>query len=622
MGSFLSSGGSLPTCLQSDLDATMVDVGACTRRILSNQMHVLNSEMLGVHKVIPEAHGDYVRILAWDCINFRRGRIISGGGDGRICIWDEDTFQKVGLIEVRASVRSLLVTPGCFLSGHSDGQVVVWDARLLTEVTRLEGHEEAVYALVYLPSINCVISGAEQIHVWEKDSLTFRWLVCLHQEVLCAAVTGSWLFTGQMNKEIGVWDIPTNGQDWDTEASRQLTGHSRSVWSMAVDESSGVLVSGSADSKMMLWKLPRKTFHGEEVRDRDCWTCFKVVSFDSWVVNLSFGATKLLSASNDGALKIWDTKDWKLEKSFQMDGELYCCLVFGEGNIVCGGQERSIIVYREGSTQTGGSNLDKTFIPLMEPRWTSGQQVYAKNGDSSGSGSTESRYRLPKSPPMIDDDRIRNQSAAASQNPFEFTISEFQIVQPSKRVDRGPELRGANSSGELEYSTPHGKEPDLDKLVDNTAASSSTSRRPIIEHSIRSKIDTSAFIDVINIDDILKPNPKNNDGDKPSSRARRDSSITTWKVETSGVDSSRRYSCPDLPDRDSPYGGDTLQDTLIAEKEPNQNESMEESRQDYMLRRQRNTLDINYNNPFDFTMSEFQMVSGIDKSLDEKPTKM
>eukprot|EP00397_Hematodinium_sp_SG-2012_P051102 GEMP01059710.1.p1 GENE.GEMP01059710.1~~GEMP01059710.1.p1 ORF type:complete len:416 (+),score=85.86 GEMP01059710.1:106-1353(+) len=415
MGSFLSLDEGLPPCLQNDLDATMVDAGQCARQMLESKNHFMNPYALGVHKAITKAHRDYVRVLAWDCLNFFPGKVLSGGGDGRICIWDEDSFAQLGSMDMSTSVRSLCVTPGCWLSGHSDGLVVAWDTKTLREITRLDVHREAVYALLYLPQLNCVVSGAEQLVIWEKHIHTFTEIDCIDQEVLCIASAGNCFFTGQMDSDIGVWAIPAERKYWNKDAGHILRGHTRSVWSLACIESRGLLASGSADSTMRIWKL-------EE------WQCAKVLNFDAWVVDLSFGASKLVSASNDGTVKVWNVDLWDVEKTFQLDGEVYCCLVFSDGRIASGGAARSLIVCREAGRAVQESELDKTFRP------------------SPGAADMDSTFRPPISGIFNNSNNPHTNFGAEKEptrddwvNPFEFSLTEFQVVKAGELPQVPPE---------------------------------------------------------------------------------------------------------------------------------------------------------------------------------------
>ncbi|CAK0833914.1 unnamed protein product, partial [Prorocentrum cordatum] len=100
------------------------------------------STATAVH-TIPEAHGQYVRVLAWDPF---REILISGGGDGHVRFWGPEGrgYAGRGGLDAERSVRSLLVLPEELVSGHSTGEVVLWAMELwgTPRVQTLQAHLE------------------------------------------------------------------------------------------------------------------------------------------------------------------------------------------------------------------------------------------------------------------------------------------------------------------------------------------------------------------------------------------------------------------------------------------------------------------------------------------------
>jgi len=418
MGNFQSYESNVSTELREDLDGTRVNIKQCHSALHDSFYHQLNPHTLGVQKAIPKAHDQYVRVLTYDCINHSPGQLLSGGGDGVIGIWNSETFEKIGQISIskESSVRSLLVTPGCWLSGHSDGEVIISDPHKHHEIARLEAHEEAVYALLYIPTISVIVTGAERLCIWKKQIRSFQYLESIDQEVICICATTQWFFTGQMNNDVGVWAIPFDGYSWgiEDEGCNVLQGHTRSVWSVESIESKHIILSGSADATMRIWQI-------------GTWECLRICTFNGWVVDLHFGGQKLLSASNDGSVKIWNTDTFAVEKTLHLDGEIYAVMVFDGGKIACAGEKKSIIIYREANENV--KNLDKTFAPKKRMMDDDDCTMNNQNIDDTDSGFQPKNMNLEDT--CVFEQRIKKwdqMPAISSSNPFEFSMAEFQVV--------------------------------------------------------------------------------------------------------------------------------------------------------------------------------------------------
>ena len=165
--------------------------------------------------VIPDAHSEKVTALAI-VDNDARGpwRLISGGSEGRVRIWNvTPTHQAMlsSLKEHRGPVNSLKITKDAknFISASSDGSCIVWDIERCCRIMAF--FEPTVFSSVLY-------------HPDESQMLT------------CGS-----------NHKIAYWDA-TDGQ-----AIRVLEGGEGSVTSLDIAPSGEFFISGCADHLLKVW---------------------------------------------------------------------------------------------------------------------------------------------------------------------------------------------------------------------------------------------------------------------------------------------------------------------------------------------------------------------------------
>jgi WD40 repeat protein len=113
-------------------------------------------------------------------------RIVSGGADETVRVWDAETGQELTELTGHAgTVNSVAYSPdgahggGRIVSGGSDGTVRVWDvsaalntgAETRQALTRLTGHTGSVNSVAYSPDGSRIVSGGEDgtVRLWFGD---------------------------------------------------------------------------------------------------------------------------------------------------------------------------------------------------------------------------------------------------------------------------------------------------------------------------------------------------------------------------------------------------------------------------------------------------------------------
>ncbi|WP_435011616.1 WD40 repeat domain-containing protein [Tundrisphaera lichenicola] len=110
---------------------------------------------------LPDGHESWVFSLAFS----RDGdRTFSGGGDGRITVWETAASEPRPIQKIEAHqgwIRAMCVSPdGAYLAtGGNDRAVKLWDLSNGTLVRELKGHDGHVYSVEFQPDGKTLLSG-------------------------------------------------------------------------------------------------------------------------------------------------------------------------------------------------------------------------------------------------------------------------------------------------------------------------------------------------------------------------------------------------------------------------------------------------------------------------------
>ncbi|MGD2177739.1 MAG: hypothetical protein PVG71_07940, partial [Anaerolineae bacterium] len=171
--------------------------------------------------VVPEFYAMAVAILP-------NGRVISGGTDQVLRIWDPQTGRLIASLprEHEGTIRDVAVTPDGrhAVSASFDGTLKIWDVERRQMAANLSGHAGGVRAVAVTSDGRWAVSGSDDgtLHVWD----------------IAVALGGGQEAGGLV---------------------RVLEGHNRKIWDVAVTSDARQAVSVSEDGRLMVWDLE----HGE-----------------------------------------------------------------------------------------------------------------------------------------------------------------------------------------------------------------------------------------------------------------------------------------------------------------------------------------------------------------------
>jgi WD40 repeat protein len=197
-------------------------------------------------------------------------KFASCGEDKVIRIWAKDDtglFQCIATLEEGQSrtIRSCEWSPdGCLIASASfDGSVVVWQTldKRCTNWERssvLEGHDSEVKGVAWSSDGNFLATCGRDKKVWIWERLLSGDFECVamldghSQDVKFVKwhPTANVLYSCSYDDSIKVW-VEDDG-DWYCSAT--LTGHSSTVWGLALDASGSRMVTVSDDKFAILWE--------------------------------------------------------------------------------------------------------------------------------------------------------------------------------------------------------------------------------------------------------------------------------------------------------------------------------------------------------------------------------
>jgi WD40 repeat protein len=269
-------------------------------------------------------------------------RAVSCSYDGTLKVWDVSSGAVVDTLSPHAGLehseaRALAVAPDGTraVSGHGgmggDYVLRVWDLKRGVETGSLKGHTSLVSAVAVTPDGRRAVSGSYDatLKVWDLERCEeLRSLAGHEGPVSAVAVTpgGGYAMSGSLDT-IRCWDLRSGAEN---QAVRGQLG----VTSVAVSPDLACVVFGTeGDFQLKVWRLETDEPEREEVR-----TLYHHAA-PVEAVSVSPDGLRVVSASRDKTLRVWDLQSGDEIAHVRLEGEITACATGPDGLTFIAGDE-------------------------------------------------------------------------------------------------------------------------------------------------------------------------------------------------------------------------------------------------------------------------------------------
>ncbi|KAI4295562.1 hypothetical protein L6164_035597 [Bauhinia variegata] len=292
-------------------------------------------------------HASFVGPLAWIPPNeqYPEGRIVSGGMDTLVLIWDLKTGENVQTLKGhQLQVTGVTLDNGDIISCSVDCTLRRWRNGQPTEIW--EAHKAAVQTVIKLPSGELITGSSDTtLKLW-------RGKACLHtfaghQDTVrgLAVMSDLGILSASHDGSLRLWAI-------SGETLMEMVGHTAIVYSVD-SHSSGLIVSGSEDRLAKIWKDG---------------ICVQSIEHPGCVWDAKFLENgDIVTACSDGVVRIWTVHQDNVADPLELD--LYASY---------------LSQYKASSKRVGGLKLEDLpgLDALKIPGTSDGQTKVVREGDN------------------------------------------------------------------------------------------------------------------------------------------------------------------------------------------------------------------------------------------------
>jgi WD40 repeat protein len=275
-------------------------------------------------------------------------RIVSGGHDKAVRIWDANTGKPIGkpLIGHTESVYSVAFSPDGqqIASGSWDKTVRIWNAKTgkpLSKPLPLPGDRSWINSIAYnSPDSQSIVSGSYDKTIWIWDAKTGKPIgkpLIGHRDGVSSVAyspDSQSIVSGSYDKTIRIWDARTRIQ-----IGQPLQGHSSTVISVAYSPDGQHIVSGSADRTIRIWDAKTRLPMGEPIQGHE--RAVKSVAY-------SPDGQHIVSGGDDRTIRIWDAKTrWPIGQRLKGHEDVLNSVAFSpDGKHIISSGDKTVRIWR------------------------------------------------------------------------------------------------------------------------------------------------------------------------------------------------------------------------------------------------------------------------------------
>lgn len=237
--------------------------------------------------------------------------LASGLENGSVEIWALENEELVTILAANGDPINVVAWSNnedepLLATGDDAGVVLVWDALGEDVLFRLQEHEGPVNAISWIPSflndgLGYLVSASDDgtVRIWDIEAEQSVLVIPAHEGPVNDVLwIGRAILSAGADGTVRIWQLAGESFDSLTAESMATLSHGSAVTSLALNESSGMIATGSVDGTITIWDgssvetlaEPQAVLRGHVGSVNDVLTI----------------ETSILSGGDDGTLRVWD----------------------------------------------------------------------------------------------------------------------------------------------------------------------------------------------------------------------------------------------------------------------------------------------------------------------------
>ncbi|XP_034217292.1 autophagy-related protein 16 isoform X1 [Prunus dulcis] len=296
-----------------------------------------------VESTIPSACKSRIHAHEGGCASilfeYNSGKLITGGQDGSIKMWDTNTGQLNHTLHgCIGSVLDITITHDnrSIIAASSSNKLYAWDVRSGRVRHTLTGHMDKVCAVDVSNSSRHVVSAAydRTIKVWDlqKGYCTNTIIFPKNCNALCFSMDGQTICSGHVDGNLRLWDIEKG------KLLSEVAAHSNAVTSISLSRNGNVVLTSGRDNVHNLFDMRSLevcgTLRATGNRVASNWSRSCISPDDNYVA----------AGSADGSVYIWSISKADIVSTLkEHTASVLCCSWSGHGKPLASADKNGIV---------------------------------------------------------------------------------------------------------------------------------------------------------------------------------------------------------------------------------------------------------------------------------------